>query len=183
MIYSFTLSQVSIFLGLLLAAIYIFALWKFDKCKAWFTKAHRNYKLGLITFIGAIAWTVWLLSVMDLMEYTPQRHLFMVIVMILGILVIRYLPDYLFVRALGILLLLGANVLLDAAFLRNEPSKLVITITAYLMVIKGMFFVGAPYLFRDSVAWMYEKPRLAKIAYGIGLAFAILLLALGVFVY
>ncbi|MFZ5806118.1 MAG: hypothetical protein ACOY3I_02775 [Verrucomicrobiota bacterium] len=183
MIYSFNLSQVSIGLGILLGLFYGWGLWKFDACKEWLLHAHRNYKAGLVTFVAATAWTAWLLMIMDLMEYSPQRHLFVAVVIILAILVIRYLPDYLFVRALGVLLLLGANVLLDAAFLRDEPSKLVIVVVAYGMALKGMFLVGAPYLFRDGVAWMYQHTRRAKIMYSVGMGFAVLLLLLGVLIY
>ena len=33
-------------------------------------------------------------------------------------------------------------------------SRLLIPIVAYAMIIKGLFFVGMPYLFRDGAKWL-----------------------------
>ena len=41
-------------------------------------------------------------------------------------------------RALGILCLLAAEPLLDAAFLRPEMSRLLVTVFAYLLIVVGL---------------------------------------------
>jgi NhaP-type Na+/H+ or K+/H+ antiporter len=61
--------------------------------------------------------------------------------------------EFLAVRALGILCLLAAEPLLDAAFFRNEVSRLVVTVLAYLLVIAGIIWVTMPYLLRDQINW------------------------------
>lgn len=183
LIYNFTLSQVAVVLGLFVVLASCFSLWKAEAMKKWLLNAHRNFFLGVGLFAAATAWTIWFLMAMDLMEYTPQRNIFIIVVLIMAALVIRYLPEYLSVRAMGILLLLGANVLLDAAFLRDEASKYVITVLAYLWIIEGMFLVGMPYLFRDMMSWFYKNEKRIKIAIWTKFAFGILLLALGFFVY
>ena len=66
---------------------------------------------------------------------------------------LRFLDEFLAVRALGILCLLAAEPLIDAAFLRYEPSRLVVTVFAYLLVIAGLFWVTMPYLLRDQINW------------------------------
>ena len=98
-------------------------------------------------------------------------------------LVIKYMPEYLSVRALGVILLLGTEVMLDSAFLRDEPIKFVITILAYVYAVLGMFWVGAPYLFRDWFAWFYEENVKARIGLIFGCVFGMLLLLLGLFIY
>ena len=62
------------------------------------------------------------------------------------------MDEFLAVRALGILCLLAAEPLLDAAFFRYEPSRLLVTVFAYLMVVAGLFWVTMPYLLRDQIA-------------------------------
>ena len=51
---------------------------------------------------------------------------------------LRFVDEFLAVRALGILCLLAAEPLLDAAFLRPETSRLLVTVLAYLMIVAGL---------------------------------------------
>jgi hypothetical protein len=48
---------------------------------------------------------------------------------------------------------LVAQPLLDAAFLKDPMSRLLIPFWTYGLVIASLFFVGMPYLFRDAVTW------------------------------
>jgi hypothetical protein len=49
--------------------------------------------------------------------------------------------------------LLAAEPLLDAAFLRYETSRLLLTVFAYLLIVAGLFWVAIPYLLRDQINW------------------------------
>ncbi|PYI95079.1 MAG: hypothetical protein DMF00_16610 [Verrucomicrobia bacterium] len=69
------------------------------------------------------------------------------------LLVLRFVDEFLAVRALGILCLLAAEPLLDAAFLRYESSRLLITVFAYLLIVAGLFWVSIPYVLRDQINW------------------------------
>ena len=86
-----------------------------------------------------------------------------------------YVPEFLAVRALGMLLLLAAEPLLESAVLRNEPSRLLLVVLAYAWVIAGLFNVGMPYLLRDALQWLTARPirlksgALAGAAYGLAL--------------
>jgi hypothetical protein len=57
------------------------------------------------------------------------------------------------VRALGILCLLAAEPLLDAAFLRHEMSRLFVTVFAYVLIVAGLFWVAIPYVLRNQINW------------------------------
>ena len=46
-----------------------------------------------------------------------------------------------------------AEPLIDAAFLRSETSRLLVTVFAYLLVVAGLFWVTMPYLLRDQINW------------------------------
>ena len=65
----------------------------------------------------------------------------------------RFVDEFLAVRALGILCLLAAEPLLDAAFLRYETSRLLITVFAYALIVAGLFWVAIPYVLRDQINW------------------------------
>ena len=68
-------------------------------------------------------------------------------------LVLLFVGELLAVRALGILCLLAAEPLLDAAFLRYEPNRLLVTALAYLLIVAGLFWVAIPYVLRDQINW------------------------------
>ena len=72
-------------------------------------------------------------------------------------LVVTFVDEFLAVRALGILFLLGAEPLLDAAFFQNETSRLLVTVFAYLLIVAGLFWVTMPYVFRDQLNWSTEE--------------------------
>ena len=86
-------------------------------------------------------------------------------------------------RSLGVLCLLGANVLLDAAFLREDAARLVVVAYAYLIIVEGMVMVGAPYVLRDGIALGLATPRRSRVLLSAGLIFGIVLMVLGIWVY
>ena len=44
------------------------------------------------------------------------------------------------------------------------------------MIVKGMFWVGKPYLMRDQIAWVVADKKRWQIACGAGLAYGIVML-------
>lgn len=183
MIYDFSLAQVSIFLGVFYLVSHGFAFLQYDMCRNFLLKAPRNEKLGIGILLAATAWFIWLVLSIDLMEYTHLRQSFLVASIVTCGLVITFVREFLTARATGAFLLLFSQVLLDAAFLRDENIRYVITLTAYIYVIVGMFLVGAPYLMRDILEWIYQSESRGKAAAGAGVGFGLVLLGLGLFVY
>lgn len=155
----------------------------YDKVVVGWRSFPRSEAAGAVLLALATAWAAWLAGTMNLMEYTRFRPLFVLAAVALGVTSWLYVREFIAVRALGVLLLLGANILLDACFLREDKLRLVVVAYAYLLIVKGMFMVGAPYLLRDAINWAFASPLRGKGLFLLGLAFAVLLLGLGVFVY
>lgn len=183
LVYTLTLTQVSLILGGFMVLLYGWCLWKPAQAREVLTAFPRHYPTGVVLSILALGWFLWLLTNMDLMEYTVHRPKFLIGFSALGIACIFYLKEFLAVRALAVILILFGKVLLDAAFLRDESSKFLITVLAYLLVIKGMVYTAWPYLMRDGLAWVYAKDNRPKIMYISGLALGVTLLILAVFAY
>jgi hypothetical protein len=183
MIYSFTLQEVAIVLGIWSVLVHGWSLWQPALCKKWALALPRNYPAGVMLMTAAGLWFCWLIFNADLMDFAPYQNLFLIITVALTAGTIIFVREFLAVRALGALLLLLANVLLDAAFLDNRPSKLVITVLAYVYVICGIVFVAWPYLMRDILEWFYKNESRLRLGAVAGLAFGLLLLGLGIFVY
>jgi hypothetical protein len=98
-------------------------------------------------------------------------------------LVLRFVDEFLFVRALGILCLLSAEPLLDAAFLRADSARLVVTVFAYLLIVAGIMWVTMPYLLRDQIEWSARDHLRWRCVHGAILAYGATILVLAVSVY
>ena len=100
-----------------------------------------------------LVWSFWLVSTMEMGEFSAFRRPFLFALPIGFFLTMRFVDEFLAVRALGILALLMAEPLLDAAFFRYESSRLVLTVFAYLLVVLGLTWVMVPYKLRDQIGW------------------------------
>lgn len=110
--------------------------------------------MGFVLLTVAFLWSLWLLATMEMGEFSSFRRPLLIAVPIGFLLVLRFVNEFLAVRALGILFLLAGEPLLDAAFLRNETSRLLVTVFAYILIIAGLFWVTMPYLLRDQINWL-----------------------------
>ncbi len=183
MIYSFSLAQVAVWLGLGVVLTHGWALFDYRLATQWARGFPRGDGLGGVLLALATGWSAWLAGTINLMEYTRFRPLFVLGVVGLGVTSWLYVREFIAVRSLGILFLLGGDVMLDAAFLRQDTARLVVVSFAYLIILEGMVMVGAPYLLRDAIDWGLATSRRGKFLLSAGLLFGLVLLGLGLFVY
>lgn len=183
MIYHVPLSGVALSIGLLHALGGALALFFPGGAAAFLQRFPRNRGLGRILLGIATVWAATLCATIDLGEYSWIRMGLFSASLALGILSIWLLDDFPSVRGLSILLLLGADVLLDGAFLSDRPGKIAVVILAYLWVVAGILFVGLPHLFRDRVCEPLGHPALLRtaawVAVAIGAGFVAFGLGLG----
>jgi len=181
MIYDFSLRAVGITVGLLLIAGHAVALLAADRVQPWLRALPRSRVAGVVLCTAAAVWAFTLAATMDLGEFTPSRTLICGVVLAGAVLVPLFAEEFLAVRSIGILALLAAEPLLDAAFLRPETSRLLLVVLAYAWAVAGLLLVGAPYLLRDLIEWAMARPARyfsaawAGVLYGAALVAASLL--------
>ena len=129
---------------------------------AWFWLLIAPEGLGLISSLA-----------MDLGEFNNAKPFLRILVPVALVLVTISVRDFLAVRALGLLGLMAASPFLEAAFLKDPSSRLLIPIYAYAMLTASMFFVGMPYLFRDAVDWVTADRRRRTFCSAAGLAYGV----------
>ncbi len=178
MIYSFKLETALIFVGLFLIASHALALFKPTAVQNWLRAFPRSVTWGKVLCTIAAAWFFWLVWVMDLGEFSNWRQVVLIGTPVAWLLTLKYVDEFLAVRALGMVVILAAEPLLEAAFLRPEFSRLFLTSLVYLWVGFAMFWVGMPYTLRDQIAWVTGAEKRWKAAAIAGLAFGALLVAL-----
>jgi hypothetical protein len=153
MIYHLSLHTAGIIAGAFLVVLGLLGLSKPDSAQ--FVKQFpRSRAAGIVLLTICLVWTFWLVATIQMGEFSSFRRPLLVALPIGYVLTLFFVDEFLAVRALGILCLLVAEPLLDAAFLRYETSRLLVTVFAYLLIIAGLFWVAIPYVLRDQINWI-----------------------------
>src|SRR5436853_4914468 len=152
MIYQLSLQTVGIIAGAFLILISLPGLLKPDLASV-AQQFPRCRAAGVILLTADLVWSFWLLATMEMGEFFAFRRPLLIALPIGYVLALRFVDEFLAVRALGILCLLAAEPLLDAAFLRHETSRLLVTVFAYVLIVAGLFWVAIPYVLRNQINW------------------------------
>src|ERR1700677_2787209 len=157
MVYNFTLKTVGIVVGCVLIIAHLMAILHAKEIKGMLKAFPRSKAMGGVLLGIVTLWSFWLVATMDLGEFTNYRMMLKVLVPVASFLTLQYVDEFLSVRALGVLLLLVAEPLLEAAWLRPEACRLLLVVLAYIWIVAGMFWVGMPYLLRDQITWVLKS--------------------------
>jgi len=182
-----SLHGTGIALGVWLVVLHAFLLAKPATAQAFLKKFPRNQQLGQILLAIGLFWFWFLVQepgkrwyqflAMDLGEFNGLKKYLSFVVPLSVVAVGIAVKEFLAVRALGLLGLMVAAPLFEAAFLKDPQSRLLIPIFALILVIKSLYWVGMPYLFRDAVTWATaNQKRWQALCVG-GLAYGVAVLA------
>lgn len=95
---------------------------------------------------------------------------------VLGVLSIKYVPDFLAVRGLSILILLAATPLLRAAYMEYEhPQRLFMVSFVFVAIVAALYLAAVPYRLRDFFQWLFGRPGRARALGAALLVYGILL--------
>lgn len=198
-----SLQWVAIALGAFAIASRLPGLIWTEAFRRFWLKLPRSKPAGYLLMGVAIGWCaliVYLHGFMDVTEWRDARGLGVAVRVFLELLqagritvwiffgaiyalIVWLLDEFLAVRGLALILLLVARVILDSAFDVETNARLVMTVTAYAMVIAGMWLTIAPWRFRDAMECVMANNERCRAACGAGVAFGAVLVALGIWVY
>jgi hypothetical protein len=166
-IYEFSLQTVELVVGIILLVVHLIGLLRPQQCTDWLVKFPRSRTLGISLLLVDALWAFWLVSSIDLGEFSGARTYLQLGVPVAFVLTVIFLAEFLAVRALGMFALLAGEPMLSAAFLRPELSRFFLVVFAYVWLTLGLFWVGMPYLLRDQITWVtktVERFRTAAVA-------------------
>ena len=173
----------SLILGVAMGAIYGAMLLIPGKMRHGYKLFPRAKVLGWLFSAIALSWACWHLYHMSLGKISEYKDLLYVAGPIVYVLVLICMDELLAARSLGALMVLIPAPLLDAARMNDAPCRLVVVVVAYVMIIKGIFLVFSPYLFRKGVERVLVSDKVCRL-YGLCasvLAALIIVLALTVY--
>lgn len=137
---------------------------------------------GVLTAV-CMFWSAMIVYSAELGRFESLKPGLMLLAVVLFFLVFFLMDELLASRALGGLFLLAATPILSAARSHDSSLRLVPVVLAYLIVVAGMALVLNPYLFRKAVERIGVSSARWRAIGGVGMATAILLLALALLVY
>ena len=171
MIYHFSLQTVGLIAGGLLVVLALLGL--VLPARNFLPRFPRSRVAGVTLLTIDLIWSFWLLATMEMGEFSNFRRPLLIALPIGYFLVLAFVDEFLAVRAMGILCLLAADPLLEAAFLRPEISRLLVVVLAYLMILAGLLWVTMPYLLRNQIAWSTKHSGLWRVVAGATLVFGL----------
>ena len=180
MIYHLTLQTAGYIAGIVLLLFGLWGLVRPDASQAAARNLPRSRVAGFVLLTIAFFWSFWLLATMEMGEFSSFRKPLLFILPVGFLLVLRFVDEFLAARALGILFLLAAEPLLDAAFFRSETSRLLVTVFAYILIVAGLFWVTMPYLMRDQINWSARTNGRWRITHGLAFLYGVAILACAV---
>jgi hypothetical protein len=171
--------------GLVLAVLGLLLLVPNPLVRSLLTALPRSSAAALVLFGGGVVWFLVRVAGMGAADRLigDSNVPWVLGFAALGVLSIKYVPDFLAVRGLCLLILLAAPPLLDAAFMEyGHPQRLFMVTPVFLAIVAALYLAAVPYRLRDFFAWMFARPGRAR---GLGAALLVygLLLNIVAFTY
>jgi len=140
----------------------------------------RSSLAAFVLFGGGVLWFLVLVATMGEADriFGSSNAPWVVGFAVLGGLAMKYVPDFLAVRGLSVLVLLAAAPLLRAAFMEYAvPQRLFMVSFVFVAIIAALYLAAVPYRLRDFLQWLYARPVRARALGGGLLAYGLLLIA------
>ena len=143
----------------------------------------RSSTAALVFFGGGALWFLWLVWHLSAADFGEYHVLLTVGFAAVAGLAFKCVPDFLAVRGLSVLVLLGSAPLLNAAYMEyGHPQRLLLVTPVYLLIAIAIWLGVQPYRLRDFFSWLFFSPGRARGLGGALLAYG-LLLAVVAFTY
>lgn len=176
MTYTLPLFIVGLITGLLLVIGHLPAVFLPVKTAHVLRGFPRSDLWGFSLLTVAAVWAFFLVRTIDLGEFDGLRNAMTLGVVVTAVLTGVFVREFLSVRALSILMLLGAEVLLCAAFLQPPLARLWLVFLAYGWILAALFWVGLPWLARDMIDWVTKVSWRVRFTGLLGLGYGLILI-------
>ena len=123
----------------------IFSFPRSVKCSLWF--------IGLSTL-----WFLWRhVAFLSEADFGNYKLLIGTVALSVAVLSFVFVPDFLAVRGLAMMILLWAREVLDAAFLHDSETRLFLVTVVYVFIAGALYLGAWPYKIREIIVWMNNK--------------------------
>ncbi len=156
---------------LVLAAILLLSGWLVYSSTPILKSFRRDKFATLILLFAAVSWFYFQLHNLPEPDLAGlPREIVVWVFVVASLLAYFTMPDFLSVRALGVIMLFTARQTLDAGYRQLPYSLLDASISYVFLVIFGLWWAMSPVAFNKQCDWILEKPIRTKV---LGLIFFI----------
>jgi hypothetical protein len=188
------LSLLTILLGAGLSVPQIYGLARPKDFTAAVRKFPRNYPVGVGLMLLATGWFAWIVNNEPIADFSAFKPYMLAGFVAVGVLACVFVRDFLAVRALAVIFLLLAKLMVDTGrpYLptvifhaqQGETSWVLVNQTlAYLFVLGGIIFTIAPWRLRDWLEWFTASDKIVRAGCAVRLMFDLFLVGLGLTVF
>jgi hypothetical protein len=154
-----------------------------EKFSAEARKFPRSVLWGRVLMAICALWAGFVMYNAATDDFAWAKPLVVIGVPIVYALAIQYADQFLAIRGVAGLLLLIAKVTLNAADVSDSPSRLIVTVLAYLWVCAAVWMASAPHQVRDWINFVTKNAARCRAACSLGVMVGVFLMLLGLFVY
>ena len=175
------LSLLTILLGVGMGLPQIYGMARPAQLAAAARKFPRNLPAGIVLMLLATGWFVWNVNNEPIADFSAYKPAMMIGFTAVGVGACSFVQDFLAARALAVLLLLLARLMVDTGrpHLGDSPFVEVIQAWAYVFVVIGIWVTITPWKLRDFINWATASEQRTRRLSAVRLAFALFVLVLG----
>jgi hypothetical protein len=173
------LSNLSIGLGLGMAALNVGGLVKPGPFAAAVRKFPRSLPLGYVLMLLGTAWFTWNVRSESLADFEGIKPYLYILFISVGVGTCVFVQDFLAARGLAVVLLLLAKLMLDTERWAESNWREVIAVWAYLMIVAGIWFTVSPWRLRDFLNWNTANKTRMRAGCALRTAFGLFVAVLG----
>jgi len=179
------LSLLSILLGVGMGVPQVYGLARPAQLAAAARRLPRNLPAGVALMLLGTAWFLWIVNAEPIADFSAYKPMMMFAFAAVGLLACIFIQDFLAARGLAVLLLLLGKLMVDTGrpHLGESAWVLVIQAWAYVLIVAGIWFTITPWKLRDLIEFATATEARTRLFSGVRLAFALLIVALGLTVF
>ncbi|HZZ17976.1 MAG TPA: hypothetical protein VFE25_01335 [Opitutaceae bacterium] len=136
----------------------------------------RSISLGYVVFSVAAAWFLYDVLHLSNADFGEYKYLLFIGFALVAILSFKSVPDFLGVRGVCALVLIGASPFLDSAFMQyDHPARLFMVSLVYVALAISIFLGAQPWRLRDFFNWLFARSGRSRLLGGIFVAYGVVL--------
>lgn len=136
----------------------------------------RSSAAANLFFGTGAAWFLWVVAHLGKADLIVDRPYMLIGFAVLAVLSLIYMREFLAVRGLAVLVLLGAMPLLDAAYMEyDHPQRLLMVTPVFVAVALAIWLGASPFRLRDFFEWLFARPGRTRAVGGVLLGYGLLL--------
>lgn len=158
-----TLTVAIVSFGVFLVLLSLPFLWKDRALSVPYFKALRSAPMAAITFGGGGLWFLWHILHLGKADFGDYRG---ILALVFGVIIVGsffWVRDFLAVRGYCLIYLLCAAPLLNAAYAKAAPPKLMMVSILYLGIFLAIYWAAVPFKARNFGEWLFAKAGRARI--------------------